>query len=75
MQKRHFRIILIITCCIQLSCFTAAQTYSETMKVPPVKVYETIFEFIQKKDYKQVEAAIGWVLPVINSIKKNLMLT
>ncbi len=69
-MKNIFSAVLIFTlsCIFAVSC-SRAEVYQSELKIAPVKVYESILENFKNKRYVEVERAIPYVQPVMDTIK------
>jgi len=70
MKSRVFATIVAIF--IYCSLFVPkleAQSYRSNLEIAPTDVYQAVFDYIEKRDYEKIRAALSYVSPVLDTIK------
>ncbi|MEW6621193.1 MAG: hypothetical protein AB1422_17990, partial [bacterium] len=71
MMQKIFYIIsaIIVLICIFSISYLEAKPYLAEVKIAPVKVYKSMLENYQQKQYEKVNTSLGYVKPIIDTIK------
>jgi len=65
----HWRSILFLTAAIFLGAHDVwAQSYRNAVQVPPVEVYQSMLNFVDRKEYAKVTGSLNILAPVVNHI-------
>ncbi|MBI3811822.1 MAG: hypothetical protein HY283_06420 [Nitrospirae bacterium] len=65
----HWRNLLFLTAAIFLGARDVwAQAYRNTVQVPPVEVYQSMLNFVDRKDYAKVTGSLNTLAPIVNHI-------
>ncbi|MDI6734647.1 MAG: hypothetical protein QME42_00380 [bacterium] len=69
-RGRRFSVVTILALsCIFIVSYSVAEIYQSELKIAPVKVYESILENFKNKKYEEVERALSYIQPVVDTIK------
>ncbi|MFH1563380.1 MAG: hypothetical protein ABIF11_08210 [Nitrospirota bacterium] len=72
MKNIFYTITIFVLSCIFSIPYSVAGLYQSELKIAPVKVYESILENYAHKNYTEIETALAYVEPVIETIKTKL---
>jgi hypothetical protein len=66
----YWRRLLFLTAAIFLGAQDVwAQAYRNAVQVPPVEVYQSMLDFVDRKEYAKVAGSLNILAPVMNHIK------